>query len=229
MPADSHRRFKDALSAQFARIGHAVSTPKRIEILDLLGNTERSVAELAELTQTPVKNTSAHLGALREAGLVETRKDGPRVVYRLADVAVHDFVRQLQALAHARLADVERVMQVYLDERNELEPISARELERRMRSGDVTVIDVRPSAEYAAGHIPGALSMPIDQLKRGRGPASALPPAAKAREIVAYCRGRYCVYAAEAVALLRKRGYRARRLVEGLPGWRSDGRRVVGL
>ena len=221
MSADAHRTFKDALYGQFARIGHAVSTPKRIEILDLLGQAERTVADLAELTVTPVKNTSAHLRALRTAGLVETRKDGPHVFYRLADDRVHQFLRELQALAHARLADVERVTRLYLDGRDELEPVSARELERRIRDGDVTVIDVRPREEYEAGHIPGALSVPVEQLKRGR----AAPP--KSREVVAYCRGRYCVYAVEAVTLLRKRGYRARRLIDGLPGWRDEGRKVV--
>lgn len=221
MAIDTHRTFKNALYEQFARIGHAVSTPKRIEILDLLGQSERTVADLALLTATPVKNTSAHLRALRGAGLVETRKSGPHVFYRLADVRVHDFLRQLQALAHARLADVERVTQLYLDGRDELQPVSARELEQRIRKGDVTVIDVRPRQEYEAGHIPGAVSVPVEELKRGR---SALP---KSKEVVAYCRGRYCVYAVESVALLRKRGYRARRLREGFPSWRGEGRTVA--
>jgi rhodanese-related sulfurtransferase len=216
----AHRQFKDALYGQFARIGHAVSTPKRIEILDLLAQTERTVADLAEQTETPVKNTSAHLRALRAAGLVDTRKDGPFVYYRLADIEVHNFVQRLESLAHARFAEVERVTQLYLDGRDELEPVSARELQRRMHDGDVTVIDVRPREEYESGHIPGALSMPIEQLKRGR----VAPP--KGKEVVAYCRGRYCVYAIEAVALLRKRGHRARRLVDGLPGWRRDAKTV---
>src|SRR5687768_15238090 len=149
----SNRAFKDALYAQFARIGHSVSTPKRIEILDLLGQSERTVADLAALTETPVKNTSAHLRALRLAGMVETRKDGPHVFYRLADDSVHQFLRDLQALAHARLAEVERVTRQYLDGRDALEPLSVRELERRIRDGDVTVIDVRPRDEYEAGHI----------------------------------------------------------------------------
>lgn len=221
MPNDVNRRFKDALYAQFARIGHSVSTPKRIEILDLLGQTERTVGGLAEQIATPIKNTSAHLRALRQAGLVETRKVGPQVFYRLVDEHVHTFVRQLQGVAHARLAEVERVTQLYLDGRDDFEPVSARELDLRMRAGEVTVIDVRPRQEFEAGHIPGALSLPVDQLKRGR---ASIP---KSREVVAYCRGRYCVYAVEAVTLLRKRGYRARRLVDGLPGWRQGGRKVV--
>jgi rhodanese-related sulfurtransferase len=215
------RTFKNALYAQFARIGHAVAAPKRIEMLDLLGQTERTVADLAELTATPVKNTSAHLRALRAAGLVETRKEGQRVFYRLADGGVHEFLRELQKLAHTRLADVERVTEMYLDGRDELEPVSARELERRIKEGNVTVIDVRPREEYEAGHIQGALSLPVDELKRRR----STPP--KTKEVVAYCRGRYCVYAVEAVTLLRKRGYRARRLIDGLPGWRDEGRKVA--
>lgn len=221
MPTNHHRAFKDTLYAQFARVGHAVSTPKRIELLDLLGQSERTVAELADLTATPIKNTSAHLRVLRAAALVETRRDGTHVVYRLADDNVHTFLRELQRLAHARLAEVERVTQLYLDGRDELEPVSANELERRIKKGDITVIDVRPRREYEAGHIPGAVSVPVEELRHGR----TVPP--KSREVVAYCRGRYCVYAVEAVAILRKKGYRARRLVDGLPGWRSRGRTIA--
>lgn len=217
----AHRQFKDGLYAQFARIGHAVSTPKRIELLDLLAQAERTVADLAGLTGTPIKNTSSHLRTLRQAGLVDTRKEGQFVYYRLADPEVHELVRQLQTVAQARFGEVERMKRLYLDDRDELEGVSVRELERRLRDGEVTLIDVRPAEEFEAGHIPGALSVPIDQLKRGR---VDLP---KAREIVAYCRGRYCMYAVEAVALLRKRGYRARRLEDGLPAWRSHGRRPV--
>lgn len=222
MPDSSseHRRFKDGLYAQFARIGHALSTPRRIEMLDLLAQADRTVAELAALSATPIKNTSAHLRALRQAGLVDTRRDGQSIWYRVSDPEVHDLVRRLQAVAHARLGEVERMAHSYLDGRDDLEGVSARELERRLRDGDVTVIDVRPREEFEAGHIPGALSVPIDQLKRGR---VAVP---KSRDVVAYCRGRYCVYAVEAVTLLRKRGYRARRLTDGLPAWRSLGRRI---
>lgn len=216
-----HRAMKDALYAQFARIGHAVSTPRRIELLDLLAQGERTVADLAEEIATPIKNTSAHLRALRAAGLVGTRRQGPHVFYRLADQRVHDFIHQLQELARDRFAEVERVTREYLDGRDALEPITARELRRRLRDGDVTVIDVRPRNEYEAAHIPGALCVPIEQLRHGR---VALP---KGREVVAYCRGRYCVYAVDAVALLRKRGYRAVRVVDGLPGWRREGATVA--
>lgn len=217
----AHRHFKDVLYAQFARVGHALSTPKRIEILDLLAQREHSVADLAAAVATPVKNTSAHLRALRAAGLVETRREGTTIHYRLADQGVHDLVRQLQSIAHARFAEVERVTQQYLDGRDELEPVTVRDLERLIRNGEVTLIDVRPPEEFAAGHIPGALSVPVDELAKRR---TALP---KRREVVAYCRGRYCVYSIEAVELLRRRGYRARRLEEGLPGWRAAGKRVA--
>jgi rhodanese-related sulfurtransferase len=190
-------------------------------MLDLLAQGERSVAKLAEAVATPLKNTSAQLRVLRAAGLVETRRDGLQVLYRLADDGVHELVRDLQALAHSRFAEVERIAAAYIDGRDALEPVTARELERRLRAGDVTVIDARPRAEYEAGHIPGALSLPIGSLARE---SKKLPPD---REIVAYCRGRYCVYSVEAVTFLRRRGYRARRLEEGLPGWRAGGRRVA--
>ena len=216
----AHREFKNTLYGHFARIGHAVSAPKRIELLDLLAQGERSVERLADAIATPVRNTSAHLRALRLARLVETRKEGTRVYYRLADRRVEAFVRELQSLGHARLAEVEQVTTLYIDRRDDLEPVTLRDLERRMRAGDVTVVDVRPSDEYAAGHIPGALSLPVAQLKRGR---LTLP---RDREIVAYCRGPYCVYAVEAVTLLRQRGFCARRAADGVAGWRERGHRV---
>jgi rhodanese-related sulfurtransferase/DNA-binding transcriptional ArsR family regulator len=212
-----HRAFKDALYEQFGRIGHAVSSPKRLELLDLLGQGEKTVEQLANQIDTPVKNTSAHLRVLRQARLVETRRDGVYVYYRLADDAVLRFLRDLQALGRSRLAEVERVAQLYLDGHDELEPITLEELRRRMRGGDVTVIDVRPEDEYRAAHIPGALSVPVAQLKRR---LSEIP---KRREVVAYCRGPYCVYSVEAVEILRKHGYRARRADEGLPDWRAAG------
>ena len=213
----AHRDFKDPLYAQFARIGHAVASPKRIELLDLLSQGEKTVEQLAEQSATPVKNTSAHLRVLRQSRLVETRREGTYVYYRLADEDVFRFLRDLQALGHSRLAEVEQVASLYLDGRDELEPITLDELRRRLREGDVTVVDVRPEEEYRAGHIPGALSIPVAQMKR------RLAEIPKRREIVAYCRGPYCVYSLEAVEILRKHGYRARRADEGLPDWRASG------
>jgi rhodanese-related sulfurtransferase len=215
--AMSHRDFKDPLYAQFARIGHAASAPKRLELLDLLAQGEKSVEMLAEQSGTPVKNTSAHLRVLRQARLVETRRDGSYVRYRLADDDVLRFLRTLQALGRSRLAEVEKVAALYIDHRDELEPVDLAELRRLSRDGAVTIVDVRPREEYEAGHIPGALSMPVAELRRRLG---ELP---KRREVVAYCRGPYCVYASDAVNLLRKHGYRARRAVEGLPDWRAAG------
>jgi rhodanese-related sulfurtransferase/DNA-binding transcriptional ArsR family regulator len=217
----SHRPFKDALYTQFARIGHAVASPKRLELLDLLGQGEKTVEQLAEQSAMPVKNTSAHLRALRQARLVETRRDGTYVWYRLADEAVFRLVRELQSLGRLRLAEVEQVARLYLDGRDQLEPISRSELRKRLREGSVTLLDVRPEDEYAAGHIPDAVSMPVDQLKR------RLAEIPKGREVIAYCRGPYCVYATEAVELLHKHGYRARRTHEGLPDWRARGYPVV--
>jgi rhodanese-related sulfurtransferase/DNA-binding transcriptional ArsR family regulator len=212
-----HREFKDALYAQFARIGHALASPKRIELLDLLGQGEKTVEALAEHVATPVKNTSAHLRVLRQARLVETRRDGTFVYYRLADDDVFRLLRTLETLGHRRLADVQQVVQAYLDGRDTLEPVTFQELRRLMRQDDVTVVDVRPADEYAAGHIPGALSVPVSDLKR------RLRELPKAREVIAYCRGRYCVYALDAVTVLRKHGYRARRAQEGWPDWRAAG------
>jgi len=217
----SHRELKDPLYAQFARIGHAVASPKRIELLDLLGQGEKTVEQLAEQSSTPLKNASAHLRVLRQARLVETRRDGTYVHYRLAGEDVFRFLRDLQAVARGRLAEVERVAHLYVDGRDELEPVTLAELRRRLRDGDVTVIDVRPEDEYREGHIPGALSIPVAQLQR------RLPEVPKKREVVAYCRGPYCVYSVEAVEILRKHGYRARRAAEGLPDWRAGGLPVV--
>jgi rhodanese-related sulfurtransferase/DNA-binding transcriptional ArsR family regulator len=212
-----HREFKDALYSQFARIGHALASPKRIELLDLLGQGEKTVEALAEHVATPIKNTSAHLRVLRQARLVETRRDGTYVYYRLADDDVLRLLRTFEALSHSRLADVQHVVRLYLDGKDELEPLSLKELRRLMRDGDVTVVDVRPAEEFEAGHIPGALSVPVPELKR------RLREIPKNREVIAYCRGRYCVYSLEAVTLLRKHGYRARRADEGLPDWRAAG------
>lgn len=212
-----HREFKDALYAQFARIGHALSSPKRIELLNLLGQGEKTVETLADQVATPIKNTSAHLRVLRQAHLVDTRREGTYVYYRLADDDVFRLLQTFEGLGHSRLAEVQSVVRLYLDGNDELEPVSLKELRRLVREGDVTVVDVRPAEEYEAGHIPGALSMPVRELKK------RLRDIPKAREVIAYCRGRYCVYSLEAVTLLRKHGYRARRAHEGLPDWRAAG------
>jgi rhodanese-related sulfurtransferase/DNA-binding transcriptional ArsR family regulator len=213
----AHREFKDALYAQFARIGHALASPKRIELLDLLGQGEKTVETLAEQVATPIKNTSAHLRVLRQAHLVETRREGTYVYYRLADDDVYRLLRALESLGHSRLADVQSVVKSYLDGHDDFEPVSFKELRQLMRERDVTVVDVRPAAEFEAGHIPGALSVPVPELKK------RLREIPKGREVIAYCRGRYCVYSLEAVSLLRKHGYRARRAHEGLPDWRAAG------
>jgi rhodanese-related sulfurtransferase/DNA-binding transcriptional ArsR family regulator len=212
-----HRAFKDALHTQFARIGHAVSSPKRLELLDLLSQGEKTVEQLAAQTATAVKNTSAHLRALRQARLVETRRDGTYVWYRLADEAVAAFLLALQALGRHRYAEVREVAESYLERRDTLEPIPPEELRRRLDAGDVTLIDVRPGDEFAAGHIPGALSVPVAEL------VDRLRELPKRKEIVAYCRGPYCVLAVTAIELLRQRGYRARRLIESIPAWRARG------
>jgi len=213
----SHREFKDPLYVQFARIGHAVASPVRIELLDLLAQGEKTVEALAAQSSTGIKNASAHLRVLRQARLVETRRAGTYVYYRLADEDVSRFVRELQRLGRQRLTEVEQVARQYLDDRDELQPVALAEFRKLVREGKVTVIDVRPQDEYAAGHIPGALSIPLAELRKR---LSDIP---KHRDVVAYCRGPYCVLAVEAVTLLRKRGIRARRFEGGWPAWRLAG------
>ena len=212
-----HRDFHDVLYAQFARIGHALSAPKRLELLELLAQGEKSVDQLGRQSHTPIKNTSAHLRALRHARLVETRREGPYVHYRLADDEVARFLRALQALGRRRLAEIDQVTRLYLTSRDEMEPVTLDELHRLARKGGVTVLDVRPREEYEAGHIPGAISVPTAELRRRLG---ELP---RAKTVIAYCRGPYCVLSLEAVTLLRRNGFRARRAGEGLPDWRARG------
>ena len=210
-----HRGFKNALYGHFARLGHALASPQRIEFLDLLAQGERTVEALADAAATPVKNTSAHLRVLRQARLVDTRRDGTYVFYRLADVEVSRMLQALQTLGHRRLAEVDQVVRHYLDGRDQFEPVTLRELRRLLREGAVTVVDVRPSGEFEAGHLPGAISMPVTEL------TERLRELPKGREVIAYCRGRYCVFSLEAVTVLRKHGYRARRAEAGLLEWRA--------
>jgi rhodanese-related sulfurtransferase len=213
----NHRTFKDPLYDQFARIGQALGSPRRIELLDLLAQGEKTVELLAEQSAMPVKNASAHLRVLRHARLVETRRQGTFVHYRLVGDDVVVLLRSLQGVARQRLAEVEQVTDLYLRKRDELQPVTRKELRRLVRDDLVTVIDARPREEYEAGHIPGALSVPVAELERR---LSEIP---KDREVIAYCRGPYCVYSLEAVTLLRKRGYRARRADDGFPDWRTGG------
>lgn len=213
----SGRDVKDALYEQFARVGKAVASPKRIEILDLLGQSERTVESIARSTGMAVTNTSAHLQVLRRAGLVATRRAGTSVFYRLADDEVARFYSSLRQLARARLADVDRVVHDWFEARDELEPVSRDELLSRVARGNTIVIDVRPREEYLAGHIPGAISVPAEHLPRK---LAKLP---RRKEVVAYCRGPYCVLAPEALTLLHKKGFKARRLEDGFPEWRLAG------
>jgi rhodanese-related sulfurtransferase len=215
------RRFKDSLYEQFARLGKAMAAPKRLELLDLLGQGPRTVETLAELTGITVANASQHLQVLRTARLVTTEKKGLYVEYRLADDAVGRFVVQLQQLAELRLAEVEQITRSYFDERGALEAVDGEELLRRVRQGEVTVVDVRPREEYAAGHIPGAMSVSLGEL------AARLQELPADRDIVAYCRGPYCVMAIEAVTLLREKGFMAHRMEQGVVDWRARGLHVV--
>ena len=212
---------KAELNEQFARIGKALSAPRRLELLDLLAQGERSVEELATETQMSVGLASAHLQALRRARLVETRRDHSRIFYRLAGDDVYRLLGSLRSVARERLADVQVIARTYLGAGDGLKAVSRDDLIERLRARSVTVIDVRPLREYVAGHIPGALSMPVAEVKRRM---QELP---KKREVIAYCRGPYCVYSLNAVTLLRQKGYRARRAEEGLPEWRSAGLPVV--
>ena len=217
----THRTLKDPLYAQFARIGHALASPVRIELLDLLSQGEKTVEALASQANATVKNTSAHLRVLRQARLVETRRAGTYIYYRLAGDGVVLLLRSLQLLAHGRLAEVEQVARRYLSGRDELEPVTLPELRHLMQHEAITLIDARPREEYEAGHIPGALSVPVAELRR------KLPRIPRDREVIAYCRGPYCVYSLEAVDYLRKHGYRARRTKDGLPDWRAGGFPIV--
>jgi rhodanese-related sulfurtransferase/DNA-binding transcriptional ArsR family regulator len=212
------RERKDALYAELARIGKAAANGKRLELLELLAQAERGVDALARAAQMTVTNTSAHLQVLRQGGLVASRKDGTQVRYRLADDDVARFLLSLRGLAQSRLADVERAAAEYLGQPpGELEAVSRAELRRRLAAGDVVVIDVRPAVEYAAGHIPGAISIPVDELDER---LDELPDDV---DIVAYCRGPFCVFSPEAVAILRRSGRTAHQLEDGFPDWRLEG------
>ena len=217
MPRDAHREFKDRLYGQFARIGKALSSPHRLEILELLAQGERTVDSLATEVGLSLANTSQHLQALRQAALVESRKEGLFVSYRLSDPTVFDLCTAIRTVAERQLADLERLVREHFGDRSDAEAVEMNELLKRSRSKSVVVLDTRPPSEYAAGHIAGAISVPVDDLQR------RLRQLPKGREYVAYCRGPYCVYADRAVEILRSNGRQARRLREGFPEWRAAG------
>jgi rhodanese-related sulfurtransferase/DNA-binding transcriptional ArsR family regulator len=221
MPGDTHREFKDRLYGQFARIGKALSSPHRLEILELLAQSERTVDSLATEIGLSLANTSQHLQTLRQAALVDSRKEGLFVFYRLAGAEVFDLSKVLRTVAEGRLAEFERLVRDHFGDRADAEAVPITELLKRARSKKVVILDTRPASEYVAGHIPGAISVPVDDLKR------RLQELTKGKEYVAYCRGPYCVYADRAVELLRANGRRAQRLLDGFPEWRAAGLPVV--
>jgi rhodanese-related sulfurtransferase/DNA-binding transcriptional ArsR family regulator len=213
----SHRSFKDPLFDQFARIAKAVANPHRLELIDLLAQGERRVEELAQETSLSIANASQHLQTLKQAGLVDTRRAGTSIYYRLADEQVFRLWQAIRDVGEARLAEIDRLTRTFLTDRSQFEAVDATTLLQRLGDGDITVLDVRPEVEYRSGHIPGARSMPIAELEE------RLQEVPRDREIVAYCRGPYCVFSDEAVALLRANGFRALRLAQGLPDWRAAG------
>jgi rhodanese-related sulfurtransferase len=214
---DSHRAFKANLYEQFAVIGKALASPARLELLDLIGQSERSVEDLALEAGLSVANASQHLQLLRQAGLVEVHREGKFSFYRLTGKEAFKTWQSIRDFAAVRVTGVRRLVEQYLNKSGELEALSITELRRRLATGDVVLIDVRPELEYRAGHIPGALSVPVEKL------ATVLATLPHDKEIVAYCRGPFCLFSHEAVLKLKKKGFEARRLNGGLPDWRFAG------
>lgn len=208
------RRFKDEAYGHLAQVGKALSAASRLELLDLLAQAPRSVAQLAEQASLSVANTSQHLKTLREAGLVSSERDGNHIIYRLAGTDVADFVVGMQRLAHHRLASLDAAERRFFADSGE--EVDAGRLQARVDEGRVTLLDVRPREEFDAGHIDGAVSVPIDEL------SERLDELPRDRRVVVYCRGRYCTFAARGVALLERHGFEAVRLREGYPDWRRQ-------
>jgi rhodanese-related sulfurtransferase/DNA-binding transcriptional ArsR family regulator len=217
VPPSPGRRFKTAIYQQFARVSKAMASPHRVELVEVLSQGPRTVEALARLADMTLANTSAHLQVLRGAGLVESSKDGLFVTYRLADPSVAALLRSIRTVAEARLAEVAKVTRDFLAENAQLEEVDEVALRARVRKGEVTLLDVRPTEEFAAGHIPGALSVPLPELARR---LAKLP---RRQEVVAYCRGPYCVMAIEAVKQLRAKGFKAVRLEHGVLDWAALG------
>ena len=210
-------KANDALYQQVARIGHALGSGPRLSLLDLLGQGPRTVETLAKEAGLTLANASQHLKVLRQARLVEFEKRGIFVTYRVADDGVADFLGALRGLAERRLAEVQQIARAFVEKRGSLEAVDAKRLLQRVRAGEVTILDVRPMEEYRAGHIPGAVSVPLNELEKR---VKKLP---SSRDIVAYCRGPYCVLAPQAVTILRARGRRAFAISDGVAEWRARG------
>ena len=207
------RAAKDALFDAFAEVARAMASGRRAEIVDVLAQGERSVEQLANEIGQSVANTSHHLRAMARAGVLRTRREGTRIIYMLASDRVGDVWAAMRDVAAQHVAGINELADAYIGDRTGLEALTRSELDARLRAGDVVVLDVRPEAEYEAGHIRGARSVPVGELRR-------LRSLSKATEIVAYCRGPYCAYADEAVRQLRRRGYTAHRLEDGFPEWK---------
>jgi len=214
--------FKQDVFAQLARVGKALSNGNRLELLEFVAQGPRSVEELAVMTRLSVANASKHLQELRRAGLVRGRKEGLRVFYEVAGPDVVTLIATLGHVAETRIAEVEQLVRTYITARDDLEPIPAAELLKRVKLGLVTVLDVRPAEEYTAGHLPGAINVPVEHL------AKRLRKLPKGREVIAYCRGPYCLLSVDAVTLLRSKGLKARRLENGFPEWKAAGLPVEG-
>jgi rhodanese-related sulfurtransferase/DNA-binding transcriptional ArsR family regulator len=213
----SKNEFKQRLFEQFAKVGKALSSPSRLEILEFLAQSEKSVENLTTLTGLSFANTSQHLQQLRHAGMVVARKEGQRVFYRLADEAAIDLLNMLRDIAEKNLAEVDQIINTYLKVKDTLEPVEAEDLLQRIKDGLVIVLDVRPADEYAAGHVPGSINVPMKELEK------QIKKLDNKKEIIAYCRGPYCVLSYDTVVMLRNKGFKARRLKDGMPEWKRAG------
>ena len=219
---DTNKPFKSLIFEQLGRIGKAVAHGHRLELLEFLAQGERTVDSLAKATRHSVANTSHHLQVLRQSGLVEPRRDGQRIFYRISDPSVVELVAVMSRIADQKLADVQQLVATFLTSRDSMEPLAAKELLARIKEGSVTVLDVRPTEEYQSGHLPGAINIPMQTLEEN---LDKLP---LGQEVIAYCRGPYCVLSFEAVVKLRSHGIQARRLENGMPEWRIAGLPVEG-
>lgn len=217
----ANRALSEAIFEQVARIGKAASNPKRLELLELLSQAPRTVEALSRATQMSQANTSQHLQALSACHLVKKTRDGTSIWYRLADEHVADFLRTLRTLAATHLAELDQIVNQYFNDHEGLEPADKKTLIKKIRQGEVTVLDVRPIEEYEAGHIPGALSIPIDELE------SRLCDVPEANQVVAYCRGPFCVWSEQATEILKAKGYNAVGLSDGVTDWRARGFRIA--